>query len=522
MRDHTDSDLTLPSVVAALPGTHREEALALTVVFHSDVSRIGDTALLPDSGGPWTLGRLGPLFAGVDPENDKPLEERHVSRQAVQLCWQGCSLEVVKVSGSSRARLDGVELAEPVVLSRDQLCRGVPIMLGHAVVLLLRFGPPAPRRTGDQRHGDLFQGHSGHMIYLREQIRQVADSDLDVLIRGETGTGKELVATAIHRASRRADSPLISLNMSAIPTGLAAASLFGSAKGAYTGADRPGRGYFEQAEGGSLFLDEIGDTPSEIQPQLLRALQQREIQSVGGPVKRVDLRVISATDADLENPSCDFKSALRHRLSTSEIHLLPLREHPEDLGELLWYFLAAAATELERKEILPGEGSTDREIGAWAELFHRFLTFTWPGNVRELSNLARQVMLASKTGLVVPPTVMVALDRDSAIDERVDPGDQTPDKRSMQEVGEDEFDRAMEDNCFEARPAARQLRVSRPSVYRRIEDSPRYHLAAQIPLEDLGQALKDNGGDARAAALQLRVSPSALRTRLRNSDLDWH
>ena len=152
-----------------------------------------------------------------------------------------------------------------------------------------------------------------------------------VLTQGDTSYPLELSWTALPEGGAKA--------LCSLPTDLAPAALFGSARGAFTGADKAAPGYFDQAQGGSLFLDEIGDTSADVQPLLLRALQQREIQAVGGPIRRVDVRVISATDAALEGVGCDFKAALRHRLGAIEILLPPLREHPEDVGELLLHFL---------------------------------------------------------------------------------------------------------------------------------------------------------------------------------------
>jgi two-component system nitrogen regulation response regulator GlnG len=359
------------------------------------------------------------------------------------------------------------------------------------------------------------------MDRLREQIDQVAGTDLDVMLRGETGTGKELVATAIHRGSRRADAPLVSVNMAAIPTGLAAAALFGTARGAYTGAGRASEGYFRQADGGTLFLDEIGDAPQEIQPQLLRALQQREIQCVGGSLRRVDLRVISATDAALEGDGCNFKAALRHRLAASEIRLPPLREHPEDIGELLLLFLGEALAEVGRSELLPNASSQPGDIASWAELFYSFLGYRWPGNVRELANFASQVAVASEMKLQVPEHIAAALREQPDAAPELPPGPAAAvashPRGTIHEVSDEAFDRVYEEQCYEVARVARALGVSRQAVYRRIELSPRHRLAGQVPEPELRRVLAEHGGDVRAAAGQLRVSLSALRARLRNA-----
>ena len=346
---------------------------------------------------------------------------------------------------------------------------------------------------------------------------RIAGIDSDVLICGETGTGKELVANAIHRASRRAGKALVSVNMAAIPSELSAASLFGSARGAFTGANQAREGYFLQAQGGTLFLDEIGDTPPESQPQLLRALQQREIQVVGGASRRVDVRVISATDAALDGEGCNFKAALRHRLGACEIELLPLREHPEDIGELLVHFMRVSSAEAGVTGLLPDVESPAPEIARWADLFHRFLGHTWPGNVRELANFAARVVIASGTGLTLPETVLSALRGGPLVVEDAPRQGQ----RKIADIDRAEFDHAWQAGAYEVTQTARRLGVSRQAVYRWVEKSPQYRLAGQVPPDEVKRVLALHDGDSKATAAALQVSLSGLRERLRAAHLDW-
>jgi two-component system nitrogen regulation response regulator GlnG len=230
----------------------------------------------------------------------------------------------------------------------------------------------------------------------------------------------------------------------------------------------------------------------------------------------VDVRVISATDADLEGPGCDFKAALRHRLGAVEIPLLPLREHLEDIGELaLLMFDAAAGTE-QARALLPSARSSEREIAAWCELFHRLLRYQWPGNVRELENFCRQIMVASGQGLTVPRHIQASLQTS-----RSKPVVQAA-SRKMRTVPETEFAQAWEDSGFEATGTARLLGVPRTSVYRRVQNSGEYRLADQVPMAELRSALAACGADASAAALRLRVSAAALRAVLRHTELEWH
>ena len=517
----TDADLTLPSVVASLPGQYDRQALVLTIIFHPDTSRIGEQAVLFDGDvardqDPRVLGRLGPDFGRGDRQTLSPLEDRHVSRRALEFSWSGAELLIERPAGASRCRLLGRELLDPERADAAALQAGVSLMLGHSTLLLLR----QSRVGGAQVEDDLgLWGSSAYMSSLRQQIIRAGHGDDDVLIRGETGSGKELVARAIHAVSNRADGPLVTVNTAAIPADLAAAELFGSVRGAFTGADRNSPGYFRQAQGGSLFLDEVGDMPAEIQPQLLRALQQREIQSVGGTIHRIDLRVISATDAPLEGEGSDFKAALLHRLGTHVIDLLPLREHPEDIGELALHMFRACAALHEDSALLPDENSSEIEIAGWAELFHRLLLYTWPGNVRELANVCRQVAAASLDGLTVPDHVRESLAKTPALQPA---SAASKPLRKMRDVRMAEFDQAWQDSGFEPQGTARRLHVSRQSVYRRIGESPQYRLASDVNEQELQRALRDCGGDSALAATELRVSLVSLRARLRGTDLDWY
>jgi two-component system nitrogen regulation response regulator GlnG len=518
-RTPTDAEQTLPSVHASLAKRYGEQDLMLTVIFHPDTQRIGHRAVVPQDAGksPWLLGRFSPLFHSPAGGAPAPLDDPFISRRALQFTLRGKHLLISRFETSSRCRVGPSELYTDVELEWDMLRAGVPLFLGHSIVLLLRLVNASASSVAVGASEALLLGSSACMSRIREQVARIAGSDLDVLVRGESGTGKELVATAIHHASRRAGAPMISVNMAAIPGELAPAALFGSARGAFTGADRAVPGYFEQASGGSLFLDEIGDTAPEVQPLLLRALQQRELQVVGGPVRRVDVRVISATDAALDGADSDFKLALRHRLSACEIVLPPLREHPEDVGELLLHFLQVSAAAAGRTDLLPHAHSAPMEVAAWAVLFLAFVSYSWPGNVRQLANFAQQVVLASDRMPVMNEHLQAAFAGANS-----STGCASPARRSMQAIDDDTFAQAMRANDFEVMRVAHSLGVSRAAVYRRIEASSAYRLASDIPDEELHSRVIEHGGDSAAVARQLRVSVAGLRARLRKSPLDWY
>jgi DNA-binding NtrC family response regulator len=231
-------------------------------------------------------------------------------------------------------------------------------------------------------------GAGAAMRRVFETIRKVAETDLTVLVRGESGTGKELVAQALHQRSPRRDRPFVAVNCAAISRELVESELFGHEKGAFTGADARRVGKFEAAAGGTIFLDEIGDMPGETQAKVLRVLQERCFERVGGnkPVE-VDVRVVAATHRDLEHDvrAGRFREDLYYRLRVVEIDLPPLRERPEDVAALVDHFLLELARRLDRgkKAIRP-------------EALARLARHAWPGNVRELRNVVEQAaVLAS-------------------------------------------------------------------------------------------------------------------------------
>ncbi len=222
-------------------------------------------------------------------------------------------------------------------------------------------------------------GRSDAMAAVRTLIDKAAPTDVQVLITGENGTGKELIARRVHLQSRRARGPFVAVNCAAIPAELVESELFGHEKGAFTGADKARQGCFEQASGGTLFLDEIGDMPLAMQAKLLRALQERVITRVGGKGEiQVDARVVAATNQDLAAMVQDktFREDLYYRLHVVRIHAPPLRDRLEDLEDLCPQFLAAAATR---------NGLPRRRLSKGA--FDWLRTQRWPGNVRQLRNV---------------------------------------------------------------------------------------------------------------------------------------
>jgi two-component system nitrogen regulation response regulator GlnG len=233
-------------------------------------------------------------------------------------------------------------------------------------------------------------GSSKAMLEVYKAIGRVAAQDATVLITGESGTGKELVARAIYQHSSRSKEPFLALNCAAIPENLLESELFGYEKGAFTGADRRRIGKFEQCDGGTILLDEIGDMPILLQAKLLRLLQEKTFERVGGNESlRVNVRVIASTHRDLKAATGRFRADLYYRLSAFTIHLPPLRERLEDLPALVHHFLRVFGPEM---------GRDVREIAP--DALERLQAYAWPGNIRELQNVLRQALLRA-TGTVL-------------------------------------------------------------------------------------------------------------------------
>jgi two-component system NtrC family response regulator len=223
-------------------------------------------------------------------------------------------------------------------------------------------------------------GNSEEMKSVFDVVSKVAPSEASVLITGESGTGKELIAHAIHQGSQRSDNPFVAINCAAIPENLLESELFGHVRGAFTGASKDRDGKFVEADGGTLFLDEIGEMPMGLQPKLLRALQEMQIEPVGGKTRSVDVRILAATNQDVETSIEEglFREDLYYRLSVIPIDLPPLRHRKEDIPLLLKFFL-------KRNDAVSLQFSE--------EAMSHFISYHWPGNVRELQNVIERLVI---------------------------------------------------------------------------------------------------------------------------------
>ena len=504
---------------------------ALTIAYHPDLARGGERAALISltPGRPTQLSREAPVFAHPGTHKLDPLAESCISRTPIMLT-RGSEGGIDIALDQSRTKLvyRSKSLKGVLSLTRSDLARGAVLELGGGIVLVAHFvdGNSVAREddTG-------LVGESDGIHRVRSDLRRVADLDFAVLIRGETGTGKELVARAIHETGPRREGPFVAVNLAAIPPSLAISELFGAEKGAYTGAVRTHAGYFEAARGGTLFLDEIGEAPPELQVALLRALETGEVQGVGAArARKADVRVLAATDADLESKIQDgtFRAPLLHRLAGYEIWMPPLRERREDIARLLLRFLG---------DELSAMGEPDKLAQSdppWlpASLVARLVDFEWPGNVRQLRNVARQLVVGGrgKSRLEVGPAVERLLEV-GAIPKPTPQAVPTPatrplsgggsaDRRKPADVTEAELKAALRACRWDLAATAEKLLVSRASMYVLIERTPGLRTAGDLTAEEIAKAHRESGGDIQRMVERLEVSERALRRRIREIGLD--
>jgi formate hydrogenlyase transcriptional activator len=252
-----------------------------------------------------------------------------------------------------------------------------------------------PAGEQGERRFDRIIGNSAALESVLDQVEQVAPTNSTVLIEGETGTGKELIAQAIHKASDRFGRPFVKLNCAAIPLDLLESELFGHEKGAFTGAIAQKVGRFEMADKGTLFLDEVGDIPPALQPKLLRVLQEQEFERLGsGRTHKVDVRLVAATNRDLAKLVArgQFRNDLYYRLNVFPIVLPSLRERREDIPALVTHFVKMFSRRMGKQvDSIP------------PEIMAAFQWYSWPGNIRELQNLVERAVILSRDGVLPNP-----------------------------------------------------------------------------------------------------------------------
>ncbi len=474
----------LLDLIRSVPG----ERAGFTVLFHRDLTRVGEVVTLH---GGWTaLG--GDTHDGVRP------------------CARVAGAAALVSARGGRLRIDGSAVAERL-LSPTELASGVVLEVGDDAVLFIH------RVRARQNTAPRFEmvGHSAAIEALREQITFASAVSVPVLLRGESGTGKDLAARAIAKHGPRAGRPFVAVNLAGIPPSIASSELFGHTPGAFTGAVGSHPGYFVQADGGTLFLDEIGAASLEVQAMLLRALETREIHPLGASRARpVDLRIIAATDENLEDAIRQgrFRAALYHRLAGYEIELPPLRARRDDIGCLLVHFLRQELEALGASERLDPSG-----LSPWlsAALVAELARSHWPGNVRELANSARRLAVAAARGVVCGDQRILRREPQTPHGGAM-PDLPIPARRRPSSVGEEHLLSVLQASHWRMAEAARLLGISRTSLYALVDASDRVRKAKDIPEAELRESYEACGGRVDAMAEALEVSMRGLQLRLRD------
>ena len=312
------------------------------------------------------------------------------------------------------------------------------------------------KRRANTNGENIFQRESEAFQFIDRRIRLVASTNISVLILGENGTGKEHIAEKIHRLSDRANKPFVAVDCGLLSASLAASTLFGHEKGAFTGATDNKAGYFREADGGTLFLDEVGNLPMEVQQMLLRAIQSKTYRSVGGSQNKVaDVRIIAATNEDLKKAVEEkrFRQDLYYRIQEFVIELPPLRKCREDILPLAKFFIDEMNTELNKSV-----------SGLDTEATERLQLYNWPGNVRELRQTIQTAVLMTGNGMIttetlgLPEEVVYANSDFSLIDD---------------EIQKERIIKALKQADGNKRQAARLLGISPPTLYKKLEQ---YHI----------------------------------------------
>jgi len=470
----------------------------LVLAYHPTLARVGETISLRR--GVTEISRLTPVLVGPDGRDTGPLDDPFVSRQAIRVrVLDGGAVEL------SHPGLDVKVAGAAAVLHRiaaEDVARGVPIVLAGRIVLWLTSDHDA---RGSDDLG-LF-GASAAMHALRAEIRDAATTRGPILVRGETGAGKELVSRALHAIGPRAAGPYVGVNVAAIPGAVAAAELFGHERGAFTGAGERRAGYFERAHGGVVFLDEIGELSEAIQPVLLRALETGEIQPIGGAPRAVDVLVVSATDVDLEAAARAgrFRAPLYYRLAATVIVVPPLRARGADVAVLLARML---------REALPdalADRATEPEPWLPAALVVALLRAPWPGNVRQLRNVAQRLAAIARAGRVA---TLDALGLDEPDREDAEPRARGGLAPATGEIDDARLVDALRAQRFQLGRTADALGISRSHLDALIAKSPRVRKANQLARDEIVACLAELDGDLDAAAARLEVSPRGLRLRM--------
>jgi len=470
------------------PGDAARPLLALTIVWHPDLERIGEQCLDTSADGRLELSRYAALFGRPGAEG-RPLGHNGVSREPLRLVRDGHDSVTLHIPDSRMTvELDGRAAVGVVHLNADQIAAGRILMLGRTVLLCLHWMTVLPRHNAL----DGLAGVGASALILRDQIRLVARTDLPVLLLGETGTGKEVAARAIHAMSERATSRLVTVNMAALNESLAAADLFGAVKGAYTGAQGERKGLFGEASGATLFLDEIGNAPACVQPMLLRVLEGGDYRPLGAAEdRRSTARIIAATDQRLDDPI--FNQALLRRLEGITIQLVPLRSRREDIGVLVVQLFE------------PRSACAKLPCALVSEL----ACYDWPGNIRQLKRVLQRAALLLESGVVPRFDQLVPVAAAPAA-----PVPEALPRRKPSQLSEEEVLDALSRHGWIMRSAAQWLGISRPTLDKLLGRHSQIRRPERIPTDEIGRAWRESRRDVARCAVLLKTPAEPLRRHL--------
>jgi two-component system nitrogen regulation response regulator GlnG len=512
------------------PETYKR-CIGLTVLAHPNPARIGDFVPLfdEDRAGAIELNRLTPDLRDTSGVVTGPLDTPHLSRRSVHIAHRDGFITLR--ADSVAVEVNGRPLHGELTCNMSNELGGVAVLLGRHVAVWIGHQEIVPRPPALPG----LIGESTAMRLLRADIHRAAEAQVPVLLRGETGVGKEIVAHALHTRSPRAAGPYVAVNMAGIPPTMAAAELFGHKRGAFTGAIEDREGYFVRANQGTLFLDEIGDTPPSAQALLLRAIEHRVIQPIGGNVRNVDVRLVAATESDLETAVADgtFRQSLLRRFPFT-LRLPPLRARRDDIGLLFFHLVREQLRERGDAQGLAPLSASDPP---WvpASLVARLAIYHWPGNVRELANIAYQFAarnhgrergffgseIESLLGTQPQPYEVDGGRRGSEPPGRPnDTGFSAAERESAVHPTEERIQQVLAGVDYSVERAASVLGVSRSYLYNRVSESKVVQRATDLTVEQIQPALEAHAGDVKAAARFLRVSERALRLQMKRLKME--
>jgi len=499
------NDDTQTLTIKSMPGLKPVEAsLCLTIAWHPNIHIIGAQSILTNS---TEVSRLKPAFE-MPGRPSFQLNDRYISRSGFRIATKGSCIVIERYNSTQDIYINEHPLQDQIELDQADIEAGVAIMIESRIALVLHYREAA---VSESIATYSIAGVSAKVIKLRNQITRSAIGNFNVLITGETGSGKELVATGIHDASNRSTHPYIAINAATLPGDLGASELFGATKGAFTGAHSDRKGYFGSAEGGTLFLDEIGDADRDIQVGLLRAIENHEITPVGaGKPVPVDVRVIAATDTKLHEAIEEkrFSPALYQRLAQLHIEVPSLRERKEDIGLLLSRFLQEGFA---RNGLLAEKIAESNAMETIAPFAFALIRYSWPGNVRQLRAVAQKALIdASFDGYFSIP--------ESIANEAPAPRAQAKPKVKPSTLSDEQVRDTLARYEYNYLKSAESLGISRAALYKLVQSKGLATLAKDIDEQTINDALAAYGSISKSAEA-LKINEKSLAQRIKELDL---